>query len=138
MSHIPISLRNQVKQLARGFCEYCKAPQVLIMTLEIDHIQPESLGGATVLENLCCACRVCNGRKQSFQTGIDPITGEEVALFNPRQQNWQEHFYWHEDFTEIGGITSIGRATIQRLKLNHPLMKNAREGWRKAGWQPPS
>lgn len=42
-------------------CQYCGRTVGLDgSTLEIDHIQPVSLGGATVAENLVCACRRCN------------------------------------------------------------------------------
>lgn len=33
---------------------------------EIDHVQPEFRGGATVLDNLVLACRPCN-RKKGYQ-----------------------------------------------------------------------
>ncbi|WNZ24154.1 mitochondrial large ribosomal subunit protein uL30m [Leptolyngbya sp. NK1-12] len=31
---------------------------------------------------------------------------------------WSEHFAWSEDTTLIIGLTPIGRATVQTLRLN--------------------
>jgi 5-methylcytosine-specific restriction endonuclease McrA len=49
----------------RGFtCQYCgrSAPDV---ELQVDHVHPQSLGGATVLENLVTACVECNVGKSA-------------------------------------------------------------------------
>ena len=40
-----------------------------------------------------------------------------VPLFNPRTDNWHDHFRW--DGYHIIGFTSVGRATIEALCLNH-------------------
>ena len=75
-------------------------------------------------------------------TGIDPQTEQEVILFNPRQQNWAEHYVWSIDKLQIVGRTSIGRATCQRLDLNDDrhndrFIVRARELSLKGGWHPP-
>jgi len=44
-----------------------------------------------------------------------------VSLFNPRNQEWKEHFTWNQEGTEIMGITACGRATIVALRLNNNL-----------------
>ena len=43
-------------------CTYCKFgfPKE---ALTVDHIVPQSRGGSDQLENLCIACRLCNGAK---------------------------------------------------------------------------
>jgi hypothetical protein len=51
-------------------------------------------------------------------TGVDPETQTGVPLFNPRRDNWAEHFLWLEGGVTIQGITAIGRATCVRLDLN--------------------
>jgi len=51
---------------------------------------------------------------------IDPDSGEEVPLFNPRVQQWAEHFRWEKEI--ILGLTPVGRATISALQLNRPLI----------------
>lgn len=36
--------------------EACQTQQVIVVSMEIDHIVPESAGGETTLANLCLAC----------------------------------------------------------------------------------
>jgi hypothetical protein len=53
--------------------------------------------------------------------GEDPVSGQAVALFNPRAQVWADHFQWSEQRPfEIEGITAYGRATVVRLQMNPP------------------
>jgi hypothetical protein len=106
--------------------------------MEIDHIVPESVGGETVLDNLCLACVGCNGFKLDSQTGTDPETEEETPLFNPRVQDWHDHFQWSDDGLQIIGLTAIGRATIVRLRMNRDAVVNSRWRWAEAGWHPPT
>jgi len=40
------------------------------------------------------------------------------TLFNPRINNWSEHFEWSNDDLYVIGITPMGRATVNRLKVN--------------------
>jgi len=105
--------------------------------MEIDHILPESAGGATTLDNLCLACVGCNTFKYNFQTGIDPATDKESALFNPRTQSWSDHFNWSNDATLVVGLTATGRATVERLRLNRRDILASRQLWVAAGWHPP-
>jgi hypothetical protein len=39
-------------------------------------------------------------------------------LFNPRKDNWEEHFVWRG--ATLLGITPIGRTTIDVLRINAP------------------
>ena len=73
----------------------------------------------------------------------DPETEQEVTLFNPRQQQWSEHFNWSADGLEIRGITPTGRGSCDRLDLNdlyhnEGAIIRARRLWIRAGWHPPS
>lgn len=138
MAFIPKALRKQITEHAKGFCEYCQASQLVIIEMEIDHIVPESAGGLTIAENLCLACVGCNHFKGNFQTGIDPQTNQIIPLFNPRTQNWVDHFRWSDNGIYLLGLTPIGRATIERLKINRELAVKARERWAKVGWHPPT
>ena len=109
--------------------------QILFVSHGIDHIQPQSLGGSNDLSNLALACRRCNERRYNFTTGIDPETKNETSLFNPRQQDWGNHFIWSFDATRIIGITAIGWATCDRLDLNEDrrndrFIQNAHKKWR--------
>lgn len=135
---IPLHIRRSVRHAAADRCGYCLSPQALILgRLEIDHIIPSARGGTDDEENLWLACSLCNNYKGSQVEGRDPLTGETVALFNPRQQSWIDHFQWHEDGVLVEGITSVGRATIAALQLNNVLAVTVRRGWVKVGWHPP-
>jgi len=48
---------------------------------------------------------------------LDPESGEATKLFNPRLQNWDEHFRLNPDAT-LSGISPEGRATILVLRIN--------------------
>ena len=105
--------------------------------MEIDHLVPEAQGGLTEEGNLWLACSACNTFKGDRTTVLDPLTGEIVPLFNPRQQHWEEHFAWTAAGDYIIGQTAIGRATVAALKLNRPLMVRARRLWMRIGVHPP-
>ena len=49
-----------------------------------------------------------------------------VRLFNPRRENWREHFDWTEDGIRVEGKTAVGRATVIALQLNRPGLQNLR------------
>lgn len=100
------SIREIVGERAKYLCEYCHSPEfVNTDRFTVDHLIPQSLGGSDELENLALSCRRCNERRYNFTSGIDPKTQEEVSLFNPRKQQWSEHFIWTLDGTKIVGIT---------------------------------
>lgn len=123
MTQISHTLRAAVTQRANHRCEYCHvSDRCQIGLFELDHIQPVSRGGPTSLENMAYACPHCNDHKWAFIDGTDPVTGESVRLFNPRIDLWDEHFIRLEATFEIHGRTPIGRATVQRLQLNNPVV----------------
>ena len=141
---IPKPLYEIIRQRANCRCEYCHYPELLSSApLSIDHIQPQSLGGSDDLDNLALACRRCNERRYNFVKGVDATSGIEVILFNPRQQQWSDHFLWSADGLTIVGTTPTGRATCDRLDLNdnrreEPFIQNARQKWGLAGLHPPA
>jgi hypothetical protein len=119
--YIPTFLRRLVIRRARGRCEYCRLSQAgQEATFHIDHIVPVAAGGKTVAENLALACVSCSLRKGARQSAIDPVTGDESSLFNPRLDVWAEHFQW--DDVHLTGLTTIGRATIDALDMNRTLI----------------
>lgn len=71
-------------------------------------------------------CRMCNEFKGSHTTGMDPLTGQIMPLFNPRQQNWIDHFAWEDSGIRIIGLTAVGRATVVTLQMNHEVIVPAR------------
>jgi hypothetical protein len=101
------------------------------------------LGGSDEVDNLALACHRCNERHYNFTAGTDPQTQQEVPLFNPRQQQWSDHFIWTADGLKIVGITPIGRATSARFDINDEThdegaIQDARWFWVQGGWHPPA
>lgn len=138
MSAISEATRQRARERANNRCEYCLSHQDYVMgRLQIDHVQPMAKGGSDDEDNLCLACELCNQHKWTKTHGLDPQTGQYLALFNPRQQQWSEHFTWSLDGTEIVGLTACGRATIIAFNLNSRLAVTVRRNWIKAGWHPP-
>jgi hypothetical protein len=136
--YLPGELRRQLEEADDHRCVYCQTSQANSgQRMVPDHIIPENKGGERVFENLCFACRLCNEFKGSQVTGVDPLTGQVLPLFHPRQQNWQDHFAWEESGTRITGLSAVGRATIVALKMNHEVIVPARQKWVTAGWHPP-
>lgn len=76
-------------------------------------------------------------KKNDQVEALDPLTQQVVMLFNPRQQRWSEHFQWRQNGTEIVGLTTCGRATVEALKMNNPRIVRARRLWVSVGWHPP-
>jgi HNH endonuclease len=83
---------------------------------EIDHIRAKKHHGPTTAQNTCLACASCNGAKGSNAAGFDPDTGLLVPLFNPRSDDWSDHFVWNGPV--LVGLTAVGRATIDVLNIN--------------------
>jgi len=108
-----------------------------LATFHVDHIVPKALGGATEFENLCLSCPFCNQFKKRQLRARDPVTGRAVRLFNPRRDEWHEHFQWSHDGTEIIGLTATGRATAEALRMNNPIALTARRYWAASGIHPP-
>jgi len=102
--------------------------------MHIEHIYP---GQGDHPDNLCLSCASCNLSKARAITGIDLETGEDVPLFNPRLQLWIEHFRWIDGGRRLEGLTPVGRATINRLKMNQDRIVTSRILWIEAGYHPP-
>jgi hypothetical protein len=138
-TYISAALDRRVREAAGHRCGYCLSPQSLVMArLEVEHITPLSLGGKTEEANLWLACPLCNRYKASKTTALDPQSGAEVPLFNPRQQEWRQHFCWSQDGLRIVGLTPVGRATVVALHLDDdPDALLVRSYWVLAGWHPP-
>ena len=125
-------------------CEYCHSLEEASAALfAIDHIIPQSLHGSSdELDNLALACQRCNGYRYNFTTEIDPETNQVILLFNPRKQEWSDHFIWSVDGLKIIGVTPTGRASCHRLDLNddrhnESSIVKARRFWIRGGWHPP-
>ena len=118
---VPGWLRREVTSRAGHRCEYCRLAQAgQEAAFHVDHIHPVAEGGETVPENLALACVSCSLRKGARLYGPDPQTGREAPLFHPRAHRWLEHFAWKGN--RIVGLTNTGRATVDLLKMNRPLI----------------
>lgn len=116
-NYISASLRRFVEERANYRCEYCLLPaNVAFFSHEIDHIIAQKHGGITEANNLALTCWRCNRHKGSDLGSFDPETGEFSFLFNPRTQEWIEHFT-REQLT-IFGVTPEGRTTVKLLQMN--------------------
>lgn len=93
MTRPSAAICRQVVGRATDCCEYCLVRQGFVAsTHQFDHVIAEKHGGETALDNLALQCTLCNRRKGSDITSVDPDTGDIVSLFNPRTQRWSEHF----------------------------------------------
>ncbi|MEA3209725.1 MAG: hypothetical protein QOE70_2782 [Chthoniobacter sp.] len=110
--------RRLVRERAASRCEYCALTEAQspVAKLQIEHIVPRKHGGNDDAGNLALACIDCNLHKGANLTGIDPETGQVVELFNPRNQQWTDHFVWNGIF--LLGTTAVGRTTIRVLEIN--------------------
>jgi predicted RNA-binding protein with PUA domain len=64
-----------------------------------------------------------NKHKGTDLASIDPETGEMQRLFDPRRDQWHEHFELQG--AEILARTGVGRVTVRLLRLNR--MERVRE-----------
>ena len=120
MSYIPAQMRQRVVVRAESRCEYCRLSQAnQEAAFHIDHIKPKSAGGQTILENLALACVSCSLRKAARRDAIDPETGAKVSFYNPRKNEWSNHF--EVDDGHIFGKSPKGRATVISLAMNRLL-----------------
>lgn len=137
-SRIPEKLRLEILEQFHYRCAYCQSQQRISgVRLTVDHIVPETLGGATETNNLCAACWDCNLYKAARIAIFDAHSQRPVRLFHAQQQIWAEHFAWRNSGKRIVGQTLTGSVTVEALRLNRIQLVTAREFWVAAGWHPP-
>jgi hypothetical protein len=107
---------------------------VFNLNFEVEHVVPVSRDGSDDESNL--ACRACNLYKTNHLTAVDETSQTEVPLFQPRRDNWKEHFAVDPETCVIRGLTAVGRATVARLRMNSSLQIEARKQWLKLGLFP--
>lgn len=124
-----------VARRAGHICEYCRAPEAVFnLPFEVEHIVPLSRGGQADENNLALSCRSCNLYKSDAVSAFDETTETTIRFFNPRTDNWAEHFVLDKETGEIKGITAIAKATIPRLRINSNAQLTARVQWLKLGF----
>ena len=125
-----------VRERAKFRCETCQMHSHFQgATFHIDHVIPTLNGGTDDIGNLALACPSCNLSKSSRTTFMDPESGADAPIFNPRSDRWTDHFRF-DNFLLIG-LTSTGRATIVALNLNSPHRITIRTAEQKLGVHPP-
>lgn len=132
-STIPREVRQLVAERADYLCEYCLIAEAdTFLGCHVDHIISVKHGGTAAIDNLAYACVVCNRQKGSDLGSIIWETGDLVRFFNPRTDQWSEHFQLNG--TKIVPQTSIGEVTARILEFNsesqtlerHALMADKR------------
>lgn len=137
-SRVSVEIRRLVRNYANGCCEYCKSRDDCGSgSFNVEHILPAARSGSNELLNLAWSCSGCNSHKFVKIIGWDAVSEKLVPLFNPRSQQWPDHFYWDETLTQILGKTPTCRATIYELKMNRQQLINLRKGMILLGIHPP-
>jgi hypothetical protein len=60
-----------------------------------------------------------------------PAICSKATLFHPRQEIWEEHFAAIVGEGTVIGLTPTGRATVDRLRMNTPTQRFARQQWQR-------
>lgn len=111
------TLRKQVIERAGDCCEYCLiSSKEKNTSFHIEHIIALKHRGPTILDNLCLSCPHCNANKGSDISSVDWNTETIVPLFNPRKQEWSDHFRLNGALIEP--LTPVGKVTVFLLNLN--------------------
>ena len=127
-------MRRIVWDRAGGSCEYCLLHESdIVIPHEPDHVIASQHGGVTIADNLALACFDCNRSKGPNIASTDPNGGTIVPLFNPRKDQWDQHFRLETDGT-IVSLTAKGRATakllgfdaVRRVQLRAMLVRAGR------------
>ncbi len=105
------------------------------LAFQIDHVIATQHLGPTVEANLALACYACNRHKGPNIAGFDLQTQQTVPLFNPRRDDWSEHFRWRGP--ELVGVTPVGRVTVHVLAVNLDFRVALRRALIREGVFPP-
>jgi hypothetical protein len=98
-------------------CEYCHLPSEFShFRFVCDHIIAKKHGGRDHPDNLAFSCPHCNSHKLDNIAGLVSPSDDPVRLFNPRRDNWTDHFFW--DGSLLAAASDIARVTIQVLLIN--------------------
>jgi hypothetical protein len=134
-SYIRGDLRRTVLERAGGRCEYCGIRERdTYLGCQIDHIISEKHGGLTESENLALACCFCNRFKGADIASLDEQGQELIRFFNPRTDNWNDHFQING--ARIEPKTKIGEVTVRMLKFNFADRQMERQALMTAGRYP--
>jgi hypothetical protein len=136
--HVSAELRRLVASRANGLCEYCLIHEEdMFFGCEIDHILSKKHGGTTQEHNLAYACLLCNRNKGSDISSLIPGTDDLIRFFNPRDDQWSDHFRLDAtDGAIIAPLTPVGEATARILGFNQGDRRLERQALREVGRYP--
>jgi hypothetical protein len=128
-------IRFFVSYRANFRCEYCKIRELdSFLAFHIDHFISQKHGEGNEEANLIYSCPDCNTCKGTDLTTFIKNYQDIVPLFNPRTQDWKEHFQYEDGF--IIPLSREAEATIKLLQLNNPDRIIQRRFLEKAGLWP--
>jgi len=120
--------RTLVQKRAGHRCEYCHIPEMAYsLSFHVEHIVASVHQRNDDPSNLAWACPPCNVHKGTNLATIDPDTGLQTNVFDPRQNDWTDHFALLE--YSLVGLSPVGRGSIQLLKMNLPRRIELREAY---------
>lgn len=110
--------RQFVCNRAANRCEYCRLPQSAapFIAFHVEHILAQQHLADDSPENLALACPDCNRFKGPNLASLDLETRQIVPLFNPRKDQWDDHFRFQGPM--IAGISVVGQVTARLLQMN--------------------
>ena len=118
----PISKRMRFEVFKRdGFaCQYCgkKAPDVI---LEVDHIEPVSKGGKTVMLNLVTSCYKCNRGKSNIKLSDNSVIEKQkkaLTELSEKQEQLKMLLKWRS------GLLNIESQEMQAILENWSKLTN--------------
>jgi HNH endonuclease len=115
--YVARSTKKLVIERAASRCEYCHVPAFLSsFDYHIEHIIGLQHGGPNSLNNLAYCCSPCNWKKGPNISTVLEFGGQIIPLFNPRIQNWFDHFDVQRG--ELIALSDVAQATIKLLELN--------------------
>ena len=134
-AYISGSTKKIVIARAGHRCEYCRVLAYLsAFDYHIEHIIGLQHGGPNSPNNLAYCCSICNWKKGPNISTILEFGGALIPLFNPRTQNWFDHFEAQNGY--IKPLTPIGEATVKLLELNQRNKVEERFSMAQAGFYP--
>ena len=91
--HYSQSTRKMIYNAADGRCQLC-GRKILYDEMTLDHIVPLAMNGADEVENLQCACRVCNAQKDAYLPDefFERIT--DIFMFQ-MEKKWKSGLKWN-------------------------------------------
>ncbi len=121
MARKPLSKRVRFEVFKRDQfkCQYCggAAPDVL---LTIDHVQPQSKGGANDILNLVTACSGCNSGKSAISLSDDSAVKKQRAqmkLLAEKREQLRMLVQWRDGLADLDNE----QVTILTNKVNERL-----------------